>query len=416
MHNSKKIEIIGIENIPLIKEGDDLSKIILDNIERNELRLDNGDIIVIAQIIVSKRLGDIRDLNSINPSKEALRIYQKIKEKTEAEDLPIKEPELIQAILDESKKLIKSSHILITETKHGFICANAGIDKSNVGEGNVISLLPADPDKEADKIRKAIKQKTNKDITVIISDSFGRPFRVGSVGVAIGVSGIAPLLDKRGATDLFKKDLKTTIIGQIDNLASAAQLLMGESDEGIPAVLIKGYSYNTVENVSINSILREPIKDLFRSNKEDLIKEVLKNRRSYKLPFQERIVNIETIKDCIKISRWAPSAHNGQFWRYIILKRGEVRKNLIDKMNDKMREDLQRDNRSQQFIEKNINKTRESFLKAPLLVLLCLDKSDLQEYSDAERSRNEYLLGIQSISTCATYFLLSLESKGLAGS
>lgn len=416
MQNTKKIEIIGIENIPLINKGDNISRLILDSIEKNRLILNDGDVIVIAQIIVSKSLGDIRSLDTIRPSEEAFRIYQETKSNMEEANLPIKEPALIQAILDESRELIKSSHVLITETKHGFICANAGIDKSNVGKENLISLLPAHPDEEADKIRKAIKQKTNKDVAVIISDSFGRPFRVGSVGVAIGVSGIAPLLDKRGAKDLFKKELKTTIIGQIDNLASAAQLLMGESDEGIPVVLIKGYNHHIVEDASIDSILREPNKDLFRFNEEKIIKDLLKSRRSYKLPFQERSVNFETLKECIKLARWAPSAHNGQFWRYIILERGKLRKKLIDKMNDKLREDLQKDKKSLQFIKNRINKTRQSLLNAPSLILLCLDVSDLQTYTDTQRSYSEYLLGVQSISTSATYFLLCLESKGLAGS
>lgn len=415
MKEKNRIELIGLRNIPLIKEGDDISQYIIDAANESEISLKDGDILLIAQIIISKSLGLIKRLGNINASEKANRIYEKLKKKAEENNLPQKEPELIQAILDESKKIIKSEHVLITETKHGFICADAGIDKSNVGVSDLISFLPKNPDKEAEKIRKTLENKINKQIAVIITDSFGRPFRVGSVGVAIGISGISALLDKRGYKDLYNKELKSTIIGQVDNLACAAQLIMGESNEGFPVVLIRGYDVDIIEDVSINSILREKEKDIFRKTDERIINEILKSRRSYKLSFQDRSVSFDIIKHCIDIARWAPSAHNGQFWRYIILKKGS-RKKLIDKMNQKLRKDLEKDNRSPQFIEKKIKKTRKSFLKAPILILLCLDRSDLEKYPDEKRTYNEYLLGVQSISASAIYFLLAAESKGLAAS
>jgi len=416
MQTKNKIRLFGITGIPLIKEKDNIAQLIIESLNKNEVSLDNGDILVIAQIIVSKSLGLIKDLNQIKPSKRAVDIYHNIKKKSKKANLPVKNPELIQAILDESNRLIKSEHVLITETKHGFVCADAGIDKSNVEGNNNIALLPDDPDKEARKIRHYIQNKTNKNLAVIISDSFGRSFRIGSVGTAIGVSGISPILDKRGEKDLYEKELKTTIIGQIDSLAAAAQLVMGESDEAIPVVLIKGYNYKIKEDVSINSILREKSKDLFRKANNEDIKKILMNRRSYKLDFLEKPVNIDLVKKCIDLSRWAPSAHNGQFWRYIVLERGKTRKILIDKMNEKLREDLSRDGKSTKFINNKIDKTKKCFLKAPILILLCLDKSDLESYPDKKRLQNEYLLGVQSISTSAIYLLLAMESEGLAGS
>ncbi|TFF93786.1 MAG: coenzyme F420-0:L-glutamate ligase, partial [Promethearchaeota archaeon] len=217
MKRKNKIGLFGITGIPLIKEGDNIAKLIIESLNKNEVSLDNGDILVIAQIIVSKSLGLIKDLKKVKPSQRAIDIYHNIKNKSKIANLPIKNPELIQAILDESKRLIKSEHVLITETKHGFICADAGIDKSNVEGNNNISLLPHDPDKEAKRIRQYIQNKTKKQLAVIISDSFGRSFRIGSVGTAIGVSGISPLLDKRGEKDLYKRELKTTIIGQVDS-------------------------------------------------------------------------------------------------------------------------------------------------------------------------------------------------------
>jgi len=416
MQTKNKIRLFGITGIPLIKEKDNIAQLIIESLNKNEVSLDNGDILVIAQIIVSKSLGLIKDLNQIKPSKRAVDIYHNIKKKSKKSNLPVKNPELIQAILDESNRLIKSEHVLITETKHGFVCADAGIDKSNVEGNNNIALLPDDPDKEARKIRHYIQNKTKKKVAVIISDSFGRSFRIGAVGTAIGVSGISPLLDKRGEKDLYKRELKTTIIGQVDSLAAAAQLVMGESDEGIPVVLIKGYNFNIYEEVSIKSILRESDKDLFRKSDNEEIQKILINRRSYKLDFLEKPVNIDLVKKCIDLSRWAPSAHNGQFWKYIILKKGQTRNSLINKMNEKLREDLKRDGKSIQFINNKIAITKRSFLESPILLLLCLDKSCLEKYPDKKRMQKEYLLGVQSISTSATYLLLAMESKGLTGS
>ena len=408
-----KIEIIGIEGIPLIKKGDDISLIILEKLKQNNIELKKNDILVVAQKIISKSLGLIEDLRNIHPSNEAMEIFNKIKTKVKELKLPIKNPELIQLILNESKELLKAEHVLITETKHGFICANAGIDKSNIMGENYISLLPKDPDKEAKIIRDLIKQYTGKEIAVIISDSFGRPFRKGSIGVALGVAGIYPLLDKRGSNDLYGKELQTTLVAQVDNLASAAQLLMGETDEGIPVILIRGYNFELNKNASIKSILREKKYDLFIQKNENIIKNLLKNRRSYKSNYSNKEVDKNLIINCIKISNWAPRAHNRQLGKYIIIEK-KTRKNLIDKMNFKLNEDLRGDNKSEDIIKKKINRTRNSFLEAPFLILLCLDSSELDNYPDITRNNNEFLLGVQSISTSAIYFLLALESKGLS--
>jgi len=410
----KKVEIIGLKGIPIIKEGDVIPDIILDSLEKNNLALNNGDILVIAQSIISKSNGNVKALGEIKPSKKAEDIFKNIKPKMEKIGLPIKDPRLIQMIIDESKEIIKVEHVLITETKHGFVCANAGIDKSNVeGEEN-FSLLPDNSDKDADKIRKCLKSVTGKDIAILISDSFGRPFRIGSIGVALGVSGIEPILDRRGELDLFGHELKTTIIGQADALASAAQLIMGEADEGIPIVLIRGYDFYFSTKATIKPILREKSVDLFRSEKSSELEKILKSRRSYKLEFDSKIVDIEIIKKCIELARWAPSAHNGQFWRYIIIEQGDLRDKLINEMNNKLRSDLEKDGKSEKLIEAKINKSRNNFLKAPVLILLCMDSKDLEKYPNNERSQNEYLMGVQSISSSATYLLLALEIEKLA--
>ncbi len=409
-----KIDLIGLKGIPIIQPGDNISQLILEALKSNNLALEDGDIIVIAQTIISKSNGRIRDLKSIAPSRKAIEIYKTITPIAKSIGIPVKSPELIQAILEESNEILKKEHVLITETRHGFVCANAGIDQSNVeGEYN-ITLLPKNPDSDANEIRKTLKKYTRKNIAIIISDSFGRPFRVGAVGVALGISGINAVLDKRGSKDLFGYELQSTIVAQVDNLASAAQLVMGEADEGLPVVIIRGYKFDFQENTSIKPILREKNSDLFRRSLSETLSEILKNRRSYKLKFDSREVDLKIIENCIELAGWAPSAHNGQFWRYIILEKGKVRNDLIVNMNSKLCQDLEKDGKTDTFIQKKIDKTRENFLESPILVLLCLDTTELEMYSDSERSSNEYILGIQSISASAIYFLLTLNSENLA--
>jgi len=410
-----EIEIIGLEGIPLINPGDDISEIILDALEKNDFPLRNGDIILIAQTIISKSIGRIRNLKEITPSEKAISLYEEITPKAKLKKVPIKSPEHIQAILDESNEILKAEHVLITETNQGFVCANAGIDKSNVEGEDYIALLPENSDEISQAIREALRKSTGKDIAVIITDSFGRPFRVGAVGVALGVAGIQSILDKRGALDLFGHTLQSTIVGQVDNLASAAQLIMGEADEGLPIVIIRGYKFHLTDNTSVQQILRETHSDLFRIEKnENSLMKTLKNRRSYKLEFDAKSVDINLIRECIEVARWAPSAHNGQFWRYIIMEKGKTRNNLIDRMNEKFKNDLINDGKSKEFIKAKISNRRESFLKAPLLILQCLETGDLEKYEDNERENNEFIMGVQSVSASATYFLLALQARNLA--
>jgi coenzyme F420-0:L-glutamate ligase/coenzyme F420-1:gamma-L-glutamate ligase len=348
------------------------------------------------------------------PSERAIEIFKNISPKSKSQGLPLKDPKLIQLILDESKEIIKAEHVLITETKHGFICADAGIDKSNIEGKEIVSLLPEDPDLDAQKIRKKLKKETSKGIAIIISDSFGRSFRVGAVGTAIGVSGINPILDMRGKEDLFGYELQTTITGQVDSLASAAQLVMGEANEGIPVVLIRGYKFEINENATIKSILRKKDIDLFREPMHEKLISYMKSRRSYKLPFENKNVDRKIIEECIEIARWAPSAHNGQYWRYIVIEKPELREKLINNMNQKLRNDLINDGKSEDFIEIKVNKSKKNFLDAPILILLCLDNAELEKYPDNERLQNEFILGVQSISSSATYLLLAFEIKNLA--
>ncbi|MEE8358112.1 MAG: coenzyme F420-0:L-glutamate ligase [Candidatus Hydrothermarchaeales archaeon] len=244
--------------LPMIKKGDPIPELILASLEKEGLDLDENDIIVVTEKIVSKSDGRLIDLNTVTPSEKA----KKLAEKTD------KDPRLVELILKESNEILKvGENFIITETKQGLICANAGIDSSNIEEGKA-KILPENPDKTASEIRKTIREKTGKDIGIIISDSFGRPFRYGSMGVAIGASGVNMLWDRRGEKDLYGRVLETTRISVGDSLASLANLVSGDADEKTPVVLIKGGEFRG--NGKASDLLREKDKDIFRPRGEKL--------------------------------------------------------------------------------------------------------------------------------------------------
>ncbi|MBS7640828.1 MAG: coenzyme F420-0:L-glutamate ligase [Candidatus Bathyarchaeia archaeon] len=248
------IRIIPITGIPIIREGDDLGLLICEAAARQGTPIEDGDVIVVTHVVVSRAEGNVVNLNGISPSEFA---------KTIAENLG-KDPALVEVILRESKSIVRmgGGH-LIAETKHGFICANAGVDKSNVpGERNV-ALLPKDPDLSARRIRQRIKEITGKNVAVIISDTHGRPLREGEINVAIGVAGIKPIRDRRGERDLFGYVLRVKRTAVADELSSAAELVIGQADEGIPAAIIRGYQYERSEDATAKELIMPKEKDLF---------------------------------------------------------------------------------------------------------------------------------------------------------
>jgi coenzyme F420-0:L-glutamate ligase/coenzyme F420-1:gamma-L-glutamate ligase len=252
----KRIEIIAIPDIPLIKKGDDLVEIFLSSMKKANLVFEDNDVLVIAETIVSKAEGGMIDLRNLTLSLKAKKLSKKTR----------KPPELCQAILNEAKRVVAVGNgPLIVETHHGLICASAGIDHSNVaGSENMVCLLPKNPDRSASQIRMRTMEKTGKKISVIINDTQGRPLRVGAIGTAIGVSGLRPIWVRAGERDLMGYMLKASPIAIADELASAASILMGQSNEGIPAVIIRGASYKRGRG-NARILNRERKKDLFQS-------------------------------------------------------------------------------------------------------------------------------------------------------
>jgi len=247
------IQIIGLEEIPLIKKGDDIGAIILDTAQKQGMKLEEGDILVVTQKIVSKSEGRVLDLNKIVPSAFALRIAKQTG----------RDPRHVEVILRESKRIVKmQDQHLIVETRHGFVCANGGVDKSNIEGEECVSILPVDPDESARRIRATIRRLSGVDVAVIISDTFGRPWRMGHVNVAIGVSGMKPIIDYRGLRDMFNYVLTVTVMAVADEIASAAELVMNKSD-GVPVAIVKGYPRRKEEGKGIELIRPAEI-DLFR--------------------------------------------------------------------------------------------------------------------------------------------------------
>ncbi|MGA3289346.1 MAG: coenzyme F420-0:L-glutamate ligase [Candidatus Bathyarchaeia archaeon] len=249
------IKIIAIENLPLIKKGDDLAKLICNATKRQGTPIEEKDIIVITHVVVSKAEGNIVNLDKIAPSKKAKEIAQQTN----------KDPALVEVILRETKEIVRiGQNSLITETKSGVICANAGIDRSNVsGDRNVVPL-PRNPNASAQNIRQEIKRLTGANVAVIVSDTHGRPLRMGEINVAVGVAGIKPIRDRRGEKDLFGYVLKIKQTAIADELSSAAELVIGQANEGIPAAIIRGYYYQTTVDASATELTRPKEKDLFR--------------------------------------------------------------------------------------------------------------------------------------------------------
>ena len=248
------IQIIGIEGLPIVKTGDNLAELICDAAEKQGIPIQNEDVIVVTHVIVSRAEGKVVNLDGIVPSVFAESIAKRYE----------KDPALVEVVLRESKSIRRMGDgKLIAESKHGFVCANSGVDKSNVpGERNV-TLLPDDPDNSAEKIKQEIKRLRGCNVAVIISDTHGRPLREGEINVAIGVAGIKPLRDRRGEKDLFGYVLRVKNTAIADELASAAELVIGQADEGVPAAIIRGYNYLKSETAKATELIRTREKDLF---------------------------------------------------------------------------------------------------------------------------------------------------------
>lgn len=247
------LQVIPVRVSKIITPNDDLGNIILKAIKQNRLEILDGDILVLAHKIVSKAEGRIVSLADVKPSPRAIKMAKEHG----------KDARIMELILKESTQVLRAKNgIIVSETRHGLVCANAGVDQSNV-EGDAALLLPVDPDKSACRLQDAVKKKKGKKIAVVIMDTFGRPFREGQVNVAIGVAGMSPIKSYIGSRDMYGRRLRVSEIAVADEIASAAELVMGKS-EGVPAAIIRGYGFEKAARSSAKLLQRPKERDIFR--------------------------------------------------------------------------------------------------------------------------------------------------------
>ena len=248
-----QLRIIGITHVPEIHPGADLVGLILSACESGDTPLVEGDVLVVTQKIVSKAEDRLVDLDTVTPSPFAEQWAKRWG----------KDPRQVEVVLRESVRIVRMDKgVIISETRHGFVCANAGVDASNVPGEHIVGLLPDDPDASAARIRKGIREATGLDVPVIITDSFGRAWRNGIINIAVGVSGLAPLKDFRGQRDTYGYMMSATVIAVADEIASAAELVMGKLDN-CPVAIVRGYPYDPAEG-SAKELVIDPTRDMFR--------------------------------------------------------------------------------------------------------------------------------------------------------
>jgi coenzyme F420-0:L-glutamate ligase/coenzyme F420-1:gamma-L-glutamate ligase len=247
-----KVEVIPLHGIPEVKKGADLGRLVLGALERSRASLTDGDVVVVKHKIVSKSEGRVVALEDVTPGPEARSLAQR----------EHKDPRLVELILREAVRVVRAGHgVIITQTIHGFVCANSGIDQSNVGQG-FAALLPVDPDLSARRLRRALQKATGRTLAVVVTDTFGRPWRLGQTDVAIGCSGIAPSVKYAGKKDRFGYRLRVTEPAVVDEIAGAAELAIGKL-KGIPCAIVRGVEYRPGD-IGVRGLIMSPDRDLFR--------------------------------------------------------------------------------------------------------------------------------------------------------
>ena len=248
-----RLELTALSDMPLVAAGDDLAELIADALQRSDTQLDDHDVLVVAQKIVSKAEGRLVDLGTVVPSGQA----------RQRAGQTGKDPRLVELILRESVRVVRQTDsLIITENTIGIVMANSGVDQSNIEAGHAL-LLPEDPDRSAVTLRQQLKQRLSKTVGVVIADSMGRAWRKGIVGHAIGVAGVQALVDLRTSLDLFGRALRVTQIGLADEIAAAATVVMGQGGEGRPAVLVRGFG-KFDQPTNARELVRDKDSDLFR--------------------------------------------------------------------------------------------------------------------------------------------------------
>jgi len=400
--NAPEARYVALAGVPMIKQGDDLAAVILSALAASGERLCDGDVVVIAQKIVSKAEGRAVRLADVVPSPAALSLAEEVN----------KDPRLVELILGESDEVVrKRRDVLVVAHKLGFVMANAGIDMSNVehrSADDTALLLPVDPDASCVRLRTSLKQLTGADVGIVINDSHGRAFRNGTVGVAIGVAGLPALLDRRGEPDLFGRALQHTDIGLADEIAAAASLLMGQAREGKPVVLARGIPMQRREGTAAE-LVRPRRLDLFRAPPGDML---LRSRRSIRRYLPQPVPE-NVIRSLLETATCAPSAHNRQPWRFAVIQELSIKRRLAAEMGARLRADRLRDGDDADVIEKDVARSFARLEAAPAIIVICLTMEEMDRYPDARRAAAEHQMAVQGTAMATQNLLLAAHAAGL---
>jgi coenzyme F420-0:L-glutamate ligase/coenzyme F420-1:gamma-L-glutamate ligase len=403
---SSTLRLTALSAVPLVQSGNDLAEIILAALAASKESLCDGDVLVLAQKIVSKAQGRLVDLSTVVASAEAERLAREVN----------KDARLVELILRESTEVVRHRRdVLIVAHKLGLVMANAGIDQSNVEQGSqhgAALLLPIDPDGTCADLRAVLRERTGADVAVVINDSHGRAFRNGTVGVAIGASGVPALADLRGVADLYGRRLQSTEVGLADEIASAASLLMGQANEGHPIVLVRGLVHARGDGRAADLVRRKHI-DLFRAPSGADVGEVLRRRRSVRR-YTPAPVSDDLIRQVLDAAIHAPSAHNRQPWRFAVLKTASPKERLACAMAERLREDRTHDGADADAIAKDAARSIARIIGAPLVIVVALTMEDMDLYPDPHRAAAEQQMAIQSTAMAVQNLLIAAEAVGLA--
>jgi coenzyme F420-0:L-glutamate ligase/coenzyme F420-1:gamma-L-glutamate ligase len=370
------IELIPIRSLPEFRPGDDVTALAETALRRERLR--DGDILAVTSKIVSK-----------------------------AEDRIVTDADGKAAWVErESVRVVaRRGDLVIAETRHGFVCANAGVDASNVDEGT-LALLPQDPDSSAARIREEVSRRIGVDVGVVITDTFGRPWRAGVLDVAIGCAGLPALLDLRGSRDMRGRVLEATVVALADQVAAAAGLVMGKAD-GVPVALVRGLTHEGYGSAA--DLVRSPREDMFR---ESAIRSI-HSRRTIRT-FGEGPVDREDIVEAISAACTAPAPHHTRPWGFATVRAGLGRRRMLDAMAVAWRRDLEADGVKEATIERRLERSERLLGEAPLVVVPMVRTDGAHEYPDARRSQAEREMFLLSGGAAIQNFLLALHDIGLA--
>jgi coenzyme F420-0:L-glutamate ligase/coenzyme F420-1:gamma-L-glutamate ligase len=373
------VEVFPIAGLPEIQPGDDLASFLLPAIEAAGPALRDGDVVAVTQKVVSKAEGRVV---AEGPGKE-------------------------EWVARESRRVVaRRGDLVIAETRHGFVCANAGVDASNVAEG-FLTLLPEDPDASAERIRAALSEGSGSDVAVVVTDTFGRPWRQGVLNVSIGSAGLPSLVDLRGSKDGSGRILEATVIALADEIAATSGLVMGKAD-GIPAAVIRGARPDGPA---------QPASALIRPRSDDLFRESplqsLHARRSIR-SFGTGDVAEESIREAVAAACTAPAPHHTRPWLFVVLRPGAVRRRLLAAMAAAWTDDLRSDQTPRRVIERRLRSSEALLGQAPLLIIPFVALRGAHRYPDAERASAEREMFLLSGGAAIQNLLLALHAQGVA--